>query len=667
MRTLSSTLTAAQKGASARPHPEVKVYDKLAGVTRHHWTRYYEGSEDDYFHAACMPGDGSLVRLRVDPATKTLYRQRVESPDSESDYSTWTAWSVDAYAVALACYGTNVWLFRIDATDGHLYRRDSTDYGDSWGSWQDMGDISGDETFRLAACGKSLTEAIVLYSDGTDVYRRRLSGGSWEATAAWTETLDSVSGLAVFHAGDWCVVVSGVESTTLRPGVWTYILGDAYLVAADTWYAVGEMISAEPDSDITYAFPALYGPDVFRLWFIETYAGSEDYSRPYWSHTPTGAWWNNNLWLEPVPFDLDSGYGVALCSASPGVWLCRPDGVWYARLTSLNVELTDDVLEIKAAARQTRGGITVVVRNDDGHYDNAGGDGDTYEAVRLGAELRFAPGYHTTSAGSPEQSDGPYFWIDALTYTSRGTSHVPEATLLIEAVDQWGLLDQWKARRQLTWAEGDQNIFQLLRFILARSGLNIVCVGTTSPALTDLKPAFTINPGESGRTAALRLLAMVEDVLYFRTNTGYLNQPQDSDTSDYEYGTDHAILEAAYRSSRPSSNRAQVTGDGVFTEDFDWTSIDLVGDVIAQDADLTLDSTTRAHRRGETLLRAAEIGATGGYVVVPLNCGQELYDVVTLTDPRAPLSAAKRRVVGLDHTYQAKKGVYTLRISLGGL
>ena len=663
MRALSGTLTTAQKAQASRPHPQVQAHDKIAGVTRHHWTRYYTGAEDDYFHAAAMPADGSRIRLRVDESTKTLYRQRVTSPGSGSTYSSWTDWSVDAFAVALASYGVNVWAFRIDATDGHLYRSDSTDSGATWGAWQDMGDVSGDSTFRLAACGKSLTEAIVIYGDGTDVYRRRLSGGAWEAAAAWSNTLASVSGVAVVHAGDWNVVVTGEEETTSRPGVWTTTLGDGYLVAADTWASLAELLVAESDASIAYKFPALDFPDVFRIFFVEDYDGSEAYSRPYWSHAPSSAEWDNNLWLEPVPFNLSSDYGLALCSESPGVWLCRPDGVWYATLAAGNVDITDDVLEIKATTGETRGEITLGVRNDDGRYDNISDASDTYEWVRLGAELQFSPGYHTTSGSSPEHSAGPRFWIDAYEYVSKGGA----ATLVIEAVDSWGLLDQWKARRQLTWAAGDQNIYQLIRFIVARAGFNLTTIGGGSTALTDLKPAFTINPGESGRTAVLRLLSLVKDVMWFYLSTAYLKEPDSADSSDYSYGTDHDILEAAYRTSRPDTNRAQVSGDGVFTEDFDWTSIDLVLDSLAQDHDLTLDSAARAHRRGDVLIRSAAIAAEDGFVLVPLNCGQEIYDVVTLTDARAPVSAVKRRAIGLQHTYQPKRGVYTLRIALGAV
>jgi len=37
---------------------------------------------------------------------------------------------------------------------------------------------------------------------------------------------------------------------------------------------------------------------------------------------------------------------------------------------------------------------------------------------------------------------------------------------------------------------------------------------------------------------------------------------------------------------------------------------------------------------------------------VPVNCGQELFDVVDITDSRAGLAAAKRRVVGISVEYR---------------
>jgi len=661
MRTLSSTLTAAQKSSSARPHPKVEVFEKIGGITRLSWTRLYEGSENDSFHACCMPGDGSLIRLRVEPSTNELYRQRVTSPDENSNYSSWTDWSVTAYAVAICAYGTSVFAFRI-GTDGHLYRSESSDSGASFGSWTDMGDISGTSSFRLAATAKSATEAIVLYADGADIYRRRLSGGSWEAAAKWTNSMNSINGLAVTYMGDWNIVVTGRQATTLKPIVCTCVLGDGYSAAVGNWSSLAELTIAASDSDIAFKFPCLDMPDVFRAFFVEAYSGSEPYNRPYWTHSLATTDFIDNLWREPVPFNLSSDYGVAMCYESPHIWLTRPDGVWRASISAGSVEITDSVLQIKAETNETSGRITIVLRNDDGRFApiHRGQSGDTYEAIKLGSEIRFSPGYHTTAESSPEHSTGLAHWITGWEYTSYGG----HAEFILHAVDGWGLLEEWKARRQFSWASGDKNIFLLLSFIFARAGLEFSSFSSSS-AITAQYPTFAIYPSENGRTAVLRLLAMIEDVLFFRGHYGYLKHPQTSDSIDYTYGTDHVIHEGVYRQYAKQVNRAQVFGDSVFTEDWDWAEVELVLDKLGQSHDINLDDTTKAHFRGSATLREAAIRAISGYIIVPLNCGQELYDVVEITDSRAGLSSAKRRILGLNHHYVPAKGIYSLTAILG--
>ncbi len=47
--------------------------------------------------------------------------------------------------------------------------------------------------------------------------------------------------------------------------------------------------------------------------------------------------------------------------------------------------------------------------------------------------------------------------------------------------------------------------------------------------------------------------------------------------------------------------------------------------------------------------------------------GQQLYDVIDITDSRAGLSAAKRRVVGMALTYNTIRGEYVQRLELGGV
>ncbi len=89
MRSLTSTLLAAQKQATVIPYIKLEAKNKIAGVVRYAWARLYTGSEADYFHTLTMPGDGSLIRARITlPADgRKLYRQRVANPGPSSDFS----------------------------------------------------------------------------------------------------------------------------------------------------------------------------------------------------------------------------------------------------------------------------------------------------------------------------------------------------------------------------------------------------------------------------------------------------------------------------------------------------------------------------------------------------------------------------------------------------
>ena len=67
MRTLSATLTAAQKSQSAHPCVEIEVHNKIAGVERLSFTRLYTGAEAEADHVLCVVTKGtevSMVRAR---------------------------------------------------------------------------------------------------------------------------------------------------------------------------------------------------------------------------------------------------------------------------------------------------------------------------------------------------------------------------------------------------------------------------------------------------------------------------------------------------------------------------------------------------------------------------------------------------------------------------
>jgi hypothetical protein len=337
------------------------------------------------------------------------------------------------------------------------------------------------------------------------------------------------------------------------------------------------------------------------------------------------------------------------------MWLSTPFGVWSASLAGTALDVTADVLEASIDDRPLDGRCRIVLRNDGGRYFTLPAQ------IKTGAELRVSPGYVTSSG--PQVSDGPAYWIDGIERRSAGG----EATLVLGARDGWSLLAEWRARRQYAWAVGERNVFGILQFLFSRAGLEFSSSGSSATA-ANLYPAFTVHPGDSGLTAVRRLLEMAPDVIFLRGEFAFLTEPPASEATDYAYGVDHSLLAGRYSDERAAFNRAQVLGNAVFGERFDWAGVQSVYDDLRQTHDRNLTSVALAESRADAILRESVLGAMSGEIVVPVNCGQELYDVIEVTDAGAGLSAARRRVAGIALRYATEeRPVYQQRIALGAV
>ena len=81
--------------------------------------------------------------------------------------------------------------------------------------------------------------------------------------------------------------------------------------------------------------------------------------------------------------------------------------------------------------------------------------------------------------------------------------------------------------------------------------------------------------------------------------------------------------------------------------------------------DCKLTTVAQAETRADAVLRAAALAGMSGEITVPVYCGQELYDVVEVTDAGAGLSTARRRVLGIAMRYSTgDRPVYEQRITL---
>jgi hypothetical protein len=660
MRTLNSALLAAQKKSSAVPYVEARARERIGGVARLTWERLYEGSETDCFHAATMPGDGSLVRGRIDPEMSQVLVQRVAAPGPGSDFGSWSAVaSVSLNAgMALASSGATVLLVYVGADGVTIRARESSDHGQSFGSPTTVATASG-AVGSVAAGLKSDGTALVIYSAGATVYRVKRGGGAWGSPAAWSNSVAGVTGLACCYAIDFNVVVTGSDAAGAAK-TWSAIYGDGFNQPLDVWSPLMELSRGDAGSNVTFRAPFVDRADVFRLSFVEKYTGSQAYARPLWSHISRFGDFSTNTWREPVPFDLECDYGIALAHGGSYAWLSTPSGVWRAYLGGTPLDLSDDVLEMRLDLAPFDGRVRLMLRNDDGRYSYL--TESEASLLRPCSQVDLSLGYVTEQGALV--SSGPRFWIEGWEYDCRPG----ESTFTLLARDGWWLLRRWRARREYAWGAGESSVFQILSFIFARAGLECGFL-SCSETLTTLEPSFAIHPGEDGLTAVQRLLRMAPDVVRMAGETAVVLTPLSGESPGYAYGSDHAILQSRHAVADCELNRVQVFGQGLMVEAFDWGSIDSVYDRLVQVHDLNLTSTAEAQDRAEALLREAVMSLLAGEIVVPVNCGQEIYDVVSVTDARAGLSAASRRVTGMSVQYSraARTPVYQMRLRLGAV
>jgi hypothetical protein len=228
-------------------------------------------------------------------------------------------------------------------------------------------------------------------------------------------------------------------------------------------------------------------------------------------------------------------------------------------------------------------------------------------------------------------------------------------------------VEGWRARRQFSWASGGRSISQILRFVFGRAGVELLNIGSSAAALA-LRPEFTINPGEDGLRVVKRLLGMLPDVVVVSGEFAFLFEPVPADSVDYAYGTDHGIYRGRYADGGREVNRLQVFGDGRVVEEYDWGDVDDQLDRLRQVFDLNLDTTAKADDRADAELRQEVLERARGELVSAVNCGQEVYDVVSVTDDALELSAEKFRVSGLDLRYsRERRPAYEQRLLLTGV
>jgi hypothetical protein len=285
-------------------------------------------------------------------------------------------------------------------------------------------------------------------------------------------------------------------------------------------------------------------------------------------------------------------------------------------------------------------------------------------------------GYKTT-AGS-EAVDAGTFWVDGWQYS---ITQQTQSTLTLFCLDGWGLMDRWSARYQMRWNKDEVNpksVWQILYQLLARVGIKLSNdpAKPQSSAINNFYPDFTINPGTPGTQALKKLLTFVPDQLIFRGQEAFTKNPLASESSCYSYSTNpsnptnsHVILSGQYTDAVTASRTRAIGQDGdsnrIVQDAFDWDLLQLAIDELEQVYDPNLQTATRAQERADALLRTQQTQRTPATLIIPTNVGQELLDVVEVTDVRCGINEEKHRVLAIQIDHDRRKAQYEQKLTLG--
>jgi hypothetical protein len=132
----------------------------------------------------------------------------------------------------------------------------------------------------------------------------------------------------------------------------------------------------------------------------------------------------------------------------------------------------------------------------------------------------------------------------------------------------------------------------------------------------------------------------------------------------------HVILDGQYNIESPAVNRAYVIGrdvydNPVYGEAHDSGESGLLGERLDFQQELAIPTTAQAGDVAAAILSKMRLNKARGVILIPPNCGQELWDVVQITDAGANQSAVKFRVVGIRFEYNPKQARYEHKLILG--
>jgi hypothetical protein len=368
----------------------------------------------------------------------------------------------------------------------------------------------------------------------------------------------------------------------------------------------------------------------------------------------------------------DDGTGVNISSES--AIFARFQAITSGRITEFKVKFN------------VSGQCTVAIYADSSSYPGARlSYNDTAQNV--------VAGWNTLSIPELDVTSGTPYWLAVAIWTS-GFYHIGETsggTIKVKP----GVTSGW------TWPDPADAGMPGYSYLMYDAGWGILVLSPSSivqpvsygtPTVTVGAGGFTIQPSSIVQVVAIGTPALlypqtllpssiVQAIVYGTPSVGIVGQagyiyPQ-SIVQQIAIGSPtllkyvwHVILDGQYIAESPDINRAYVIGrdaygNPIYGEAHDSAESGLVGERLDFIPDPAIPTTAQAGDVASAVLSKMRLRGKGGVILIPPNCGQELFDVVQLSDSMANQLAVNFRVVGLRFEYNPKQARYQHRLILG--
>lgn len=665
---LAAGLEAAQRRDERAPVVTATVRPRIIGGQRAEFpTQWYDGAEPAGVHGAYVTqAIPLLTRIRVDSGALKHAGTGVGPGETFSTWSTIVA--SDVLTACIAGNGLNVDIYYVKASAAtEIYMSASSNGGLSFGAFSLVKTHSAAIAY-IAAAVTSGGDRLIVVNTGANLSAYKDTGAGFGAAVTSTDGTITVTGIALNLFSDFDVVVTGTRASDSAAVVATRIFGLGVWQALNTWSTPATMIESASGTGVTYSYPGLGRPDIYRAAFRESYSGTGAYNRIMFTHVTRTAVFVDNRWREPYASDFDNAFGLAFSRPTDGFILSSASDVIRFPFDTAEVIIPDSrivTLNYPTAPMSAQTAELWIDNSDDAY--TAYGSGALL-ALRTGAQVDIELGI--TIAGTPtQQQTVPSAWISALTHRARNNRRY----LVIELLTAFAACARFRSPRSRSYT--GTTTFAILAAELALAGIDMSSFSTSS-GIINVQPEITINPGTSTLSTLRRLLARHDDIIMQRTETIYIRNANAADVADWNFGfrvaAQHPIGdEYTYTDVLPEAPHVRVVGGdsaNIIGESLNAAAILAAPGAILliadRDATTAALATARAEGRSHALDRreapipapppdteqvaasppSLTIDAEGSFTS-PVHHGLELGDVLSITDARAGLSSALYRVI----------------------